>query len=297
MQRISFLLIFASIFSIISCEVESTGTGKHLVVLIYTDAILKQLVLTLDRFTKALPSTHWSFLVFAHRISEIDINDALTNHEILERLTVSDFGFHGRGVREMGNNLLNNISFWNSLNSDKILFIQTDSAICTRSPYKLEQFMQYDFIGAPHEDYAYFPNGGFSLRSKAAMLYCVETLNANEKHNEMHEDFVFARCLANSQTQMHWKLPDNNTMSQFSAESTLYEPQPLGMHKLWRLLTDKEDWKRFRKYCPEAEDARRVYLVQMNVRYIENSFKTLIYRLRGSDFNMTTFGSLRGGRG
>ena len=81
------------------------------------------------------------------------------------------------------NNLLMTKAFWNSLQGEHILIFQTDTALCR--PTGLEEYLQYDYIGAPWGGEVTCPfkgahgedlgnvkvgNGGFSLRRKRAML-------------------------------------------------------------------------------------------------------------------------------
>lgn len=81
------------------------------------------------------------------------------------------------------NDLLKTIEFWNHFDTEYILTIQTDGCLCENSPYKITDFLQYDYIGGytPFKwwwketkglhDYSQFQsfNGGFSLRKVQVM--------------------------------------------------------------------------------------------------------------------------------
>ncbi len=61
---------------------------------------------------------------------------------------------------------------WEQLKSaSRVLLFQTDSIICSNSAHKIEDFMEWDFIGAPYARYigpGY--NGGLSLRNPNLIL-------------------------------------------------------------------------------------------------------------------------------
>ena len=72
--------------------------------------------------------------------------------------------------------LLTSAAFWNAIPEENILIIQTDTLILNSH---IEDFMQYDFIGANYfnpADQAIWSggmNGGFSFRHRSAMLRCL----------------------------------------------------------------------------------------------------------------------------
>jgi hypothetical protein len=88
--------------------------------------------------------------------------------------------------------LAKSVSFWERIDTDKILFMQTDGCLCKKSQYKVEDFYKYDYVGgyAPQAwwskelrianiDKNEFPyqclNGGFSLRTTEACKKVIET--------------------------------------------------------------------------------------------------------------------------
>ena len=169
-----------------------------------------------------------------------------------------------------------NLSFWDSILGDKVLFFQPDSAMCQRSPFFIEMFLAFDFIGAPLP-WIYTPvtgatrkvtptdnnfhavNGGFSLRSKQSMIKCVQAvLKGNLTFPSFkgdQEDMFFSRCLQHY--LKHQKLPTRRVASAFAVESIIDNEQPLGIHKAWKHLKN-EDWVKLVSNCPEAEAARAI---------------------------------------
>ena len=61
-------------------------------------------------------------------------------------------------------------SFWRRFYGEKLLIFQEDTIIFRKLDQK---FLEYDYIGAPLEDYS-IGNGGLSLRSKSIMIKICE---------------------------------------------------------------------------------------------------------------------------
>ena len=180
-----------------------------------------------------------------------------------------------------------NVSFWESCVGDKILIFQPDSAFCTNSPYFIDLFLAYDYIGAPlpmiyfpgprykeniniNEDNDFYGgNGGFSLRSKASMIECSKAaLNGSYPFPEIpgeQEDMYFAKCL-----KYHLKnqnLPSRRVAAAFSAESTLENSKPMAIHKPWNYL--KPDvWWNFVEFCPEVIFAKQNFASSIDIKLL-----------------------------
>ena len=97
------------------------------------------------------------------------------------------------------NRLLTDANFWKQIPGEKILFFQTDSIMCSNSPHKITDYLQYDYIGAPWNP-AWYPfnktylvgNGGFSLRSRSKILALLVLIPYN---SQIPEDMWYAQNL------------------------------------------------------------------------------------------------------
>lgn len=185
-------------------------------------------------------------------------NDALTefvsNTKLIDRL-VHDARLHTVSLERHGFNTLTSFStdgysklltspaFWHFLNADHVLIFQTDSVLCSLSPWSVHDFLKYDYVGAPwlvSYEGVTIGNGGLSLRKVSTMLTITRTFAYNDSE---HEDLYFSRALKQMQDAgRQVALPSVAVASNFAYETGL---PPLltsfGVHKLdtvaWRQLT------------------------------------------------------------
>lgn len=157
-------------------------------------------------------------------------------------------------------NFLAHRALWDNLAPAKhVLLFQTDSIICSRSEARVEDFFEYDFVGAPvHERFHgdledRFMNGGFSLRNREMVLKVIESfLPFSDPDNDIfhHEDQFFARRMR----ELGANLPPREIAMQFSVESVYY-PTPLGIHQATRYLDSPEEaahiYSLMNEWCPE----------------------------------------------
>jgi len=148
--------------------------------------------------------------------------------------------------------LFSNYKFWEKVLHDKVLVFQQDSWVCAGAEAKLNNFLRYDFIGAPWPD-GKVPggcdgvgNGGFSLRTVKVMQAISKKFGQSSKA----EDVYFCRHLRGWQGVV---MPDVNSSGHFSAE--MYDGSqdhaPLGTHQAarWAWFNTSEGVA-LQKNCP-----------------------------------------------
>lgn len=135
-------------------------------------------------------------------------------------------------------NLLKTIEFWNYIKGDKVLIYQEDSFIFSNN---IEEFLEYDYIGAPWLEEVLpvnVGNGGFSLRTRKAMIDIIDAID-EEKHNNdevISEDVFFSKHM---QKLNMGKIADKDTALKFSTE-LIYNKDSFAGHQFW--ISD-ELWK------------------------------------------------------
>ena len=165
-----------------------------------------------------------------HFGNQIKSNKIILTNLNVENLTIKDY-----------NLLLTSSNFWNNIDGEHILIFQTDSCMCSKSINKIEDFLKYDYVGAPWKDPNYpnnGGNGGFSLRKKSKMLEII----TNHKYNNENEDLYFSKYSNN--------LPSRELLKSFSVETLLYNSTPIGIHKPWDWL-NKNELNKLKESCPE----------------------------------------------
>jgi hypothetical protein len=132
--------------------------------------------------------------------------------------------------RKRTDELLTNPKFWERVRGEKILFFQIDSIMCSNSPHKITDFLQYDYVGAPWDPSWYsfskvdlVGNGGFSLRSRSKILALLALVPYNSK---VPEDVWYSTNLR----RVNGSIAPVDVAKTFAVESVYYE-RPLGIHR------------------------------------------------------------------
>lgn len=147
--------------------------------------------------------------------------------------------------------LLSSTRFWSAMKAEHVLIFQTDSVLCSMSPWSIEDFLNFDYIGAPWIDRWYgmdIGNGGLSLRKTKTMIRITENFNFKETENE---DIYFARGIYKlTERDPAIEVPPIHVASKFAYEAgRLPQVTSFGVHKTPFRKVDKEA---IAKTCPEA---------------------------------------------
>lgn len=139
--------------------------------------------------------------------------------------------------------------------AEHLLVFQPDSVFCANCPKTLNDFLEWDWIGAPWlPDAQYGGNGGLSLRKVSSILAVLEN-NRRPVGDPALEDLWLASQL---RSLPGTKLPDATISKGFSVES-VWDDQPLGYHVGWMGVHHEQIWdteeqlNHIFKYCPEVK--------------------------------------------
>ena len=145
---------------------------------------------------------------------------------------------------------------WEQVKSaSRALFFQTDSIICANSIHTIDDFLEWDYLGAPYPGgWGDAFNGGLSLRNPKLILELLASpLNdfdenwAKGNYGECVEDAWYYRKL---KQLPNTKIPSYDLAMNFSVEAQWNE-WPFGYHapRFWHM----KRLDRIRKYCPEVD--------------------------------------------
>ena len=148
--------------------------------------------------------------------------------------------------------------FWAILRAQHVLVFQLDSILCSMSPWKVHDFLEYDYIGAPWIDRFYgmeIGNGGLSLRKVKTMIHIIKTFPLEGRYE--NEDIYFAQGVYDLAKQKKFpvRIPPVHVAAKFSYEAgALPRVASFGVHKLPRhKISQKETISALFKTCPEAD--------------------------------------------
>jgi len=146
--------------------------------------------------------------------------------------------------------------------AEHILMFQADSIIRSNSPQRVEDFLEYDFVGAPIDSERGLGmgyNGGLSIRNRTLCLDIVNTHDWQEERHGDHsqgnidcEDQWFAKkmreLLVRDDGSPRANLPSTDVVMSFAVE-TMWHEKPLGFHQanIWQTEKMEEVYK----WCPE----------------------------------------------
>ena len=160
-----------------------------------------------------------------------DVNEIIHNHyKFLPKNTIIKYINDDRiQTKEHYSNFLKTKEFWEQFETEHILIFQHDSCLLKEG---IEEFYEYDYIGASWDFEPYVGNGGLSLRKKSAML---NVLNNYNEHLELPEDMYFAYgCKA-----LNLNIASVDVADKFSIE-TKFKLGSLGYHQIETYFTKEK---------------------------------------------------------
>lgn len=181
---------------------------------------------------------HWPFY------EKTSLQPFIKNERVF--MTPIDFPKNNLPDQDYINLYLTSPSLWRRIRGEKVLYFQTDSAICSNSSYKLTDFLHYDFIGAPWKEGGCC-NGGFSIRSRTKTLLFLESNRPPFPLHEINEDGWFV----NNFRRFGGFVAPVSVAKTFSMES-IYHPGVFAVHRSRDARPEKEDVLRTCAECPEA---------------------------------------------
>lgn len=178
---------------------------------------------TVRQHMKHLPG--WDLVIFGSDDNE----DFLTRN-------ISDFIHHKVKFKTFGqfeyNLTLTNPKFWETLiQYDRVVIFQHDSMILRDC---IEEFLKWDYVGAPWKFQHHGGNGGLSVRNPKAMLSICQKHEWNQ--NQGNEDVFFCNHM---KSNGRYKLAPRNVCEYFSVE-TIFRLGTLGYHAIENWLTPEQ---------------------------------------------------------
>jgi len=235
---------------------------------IYTAIIVeprkhKALEFVLTNFIQNLDD-NWGFMIF-HSIDnkyfvENIINNSLAKHKNKITLINLNVDSNDFTIKEYSTMFFHK-NFYNYIPTETFLIFQTDSIILKENKNKINNFLNYDYVGAPwpktmgiHGEME-VGNGGLSLRKKSKMLELlkykklgIDNILQNKYGKYVAEDMFFNGYYTK---EIKVNKPSFDEAKSFSIES-VYSENPFGVHKCWSGLK-KDDYEYLKTRYPDIK--------------------------------------------
>jgi hypothetical protein len=214
----------------------------------------KALEFVLTNFTENL-SKDWNFIIYHGNLNKDFVKNIINNFSInvKSRIKSIQLNIDNITVAEYSTIFFCPI-FYTNIPTDIFLIFQTDSMILKENKEKINEFLEYDYVGAPWAlkmgtlGQMGVGNGGLSLRNKKKMQ---ELLKYKQK---VVFPNVYGKYIAEDQffngyyfPQVEIVKPSISQAMNFSVE-TIYAEKPFGIHKCWMWLNKNELNNLFLKY-------------------------------------------------
>jgi hypothetical protein len=167
-------------------------------------------------------SNDWNVIVCHGTVNKQFVDSILDTDlkNYKSRVSLIDLGVENL-TREEYNALLVTKRFYDFVPTEMMLVFQTDSMIFSKNSHIINEFMEFDYVGAPWGN-GHVGNGGFSLRRKSKMLEIIEKV----PYPGDNEDMFFS----NAPIPIH--KPTWEHAKRFSIEHT-FSPVSFGCHQSW----------------------------------------------------------------
>jgi len=221
---------------------------------------LRAIPILIDNFFRVLPST--PLYMFCGCSSYPHFTTLYKNNYLVRVISLVKDNLPGHEY----NDLLKTRQFWDHIQEDYALTIQTDGCLCESSTYKIQDFLHYDYIGGytpnkwwwketqglhSYDDYQCF-NGGFSLRKVSCMKEVIDTFPPAPS-----QGFVTGLSFESYPEDLYFvvgllKLGRNVALDEFAINfctHTHYVAKTFCVHK-YDNYVDEPTLKKFLEYCP-----------------------------------------------
>ena len=156
--------------------------------------------------------------------------------------------------------LLLTSGFWRACLGRRIFIFQIDSCLNPKSRHKIDDFLKWDYIGAPWDPRRpmkslvnankrmYVGDGRFSIRNRQLMMQVTEKIARNYSRLIQYDEDQVICSVLQTKAFASSKIADWKTAKSFCV-SHVYEPGALGICNVIKNLTENE-LSRIKRDCP-----------------------------------------------
>lgn len=230
------LVLFSILYSALNNHIRE-GFGEKYTAIIVEPREHPALEFVLNNFYNNL-SDDWQFIIF-HGNKNITYVQDIMQRVFKDKTRVSMVNLNIDNLTiDQYNKLFYTKQFYDKIPTETFLVFQTDTMIFKENSHKLEEFVDYDYIGAPFVESEWnkntdkIGNGGLSIRKKSKML---ELLDKCDIQTGTPEDVFFGGLFCDK-VDLH--KPSYEKSKEFSVEQVYYK-NPIGVHKPWNFAHNR----------------------------------------------------------
>lgn len=178
-------------------------------------------------------SDEWDFLFFCGNTNKVFFTELLESFtEYRNRIRLIELAIDTLSWTDYNRYVSTSRSFYKEIHTEHFLLFQTDTMLFPRYKHQIQDFFQYDYVGAPwnNDRFGGVGNGGLSLRRKSKMLEIMDTVT----YCGEPEDIYFCNNIL-----VHMHRPTMEEAKRFSVEEVFY-PTSFGCHQPWSRGFDTE---------------------------------------------------------
>ena len=233
------------------CDVVKIPNVQIITTTNYTAIIIeprkhKALPFVLKNFTENL-SSNWNFIIYHGYENENMIHNIVFSfpEEVKSRITLVNLNVKNIRIDQYST-MFFCPTFYHNIPTETFLIFQTDSIILKENKDKINDFLKYDYVGAPWPKSMgvlgkmVVGNGGLSLRKKSKMMellkYKKKAIFPNKYGKYIAEDQFFCGYYVK---EVELFKPTFIKAMDFSVEA-VYSEAPFGIHKLWSGLNNRQ---------------------------------------------------------
>lgn len=201
-------------------------------------------------------SDEWNIIVF-HGNKNIEFLEKIiknTLEKFINRISLVNLLVDNLTIHDYNHLFMKSTILYDNIPTETFLVFQTDTIIFEKHKHLINEFLKYDYVGAPiqQSENNWVGNGGLSLRKKSKML---EIIN-NEPYQNIPEDLFFS--LPNNVSIYK---PSVNEAKYFSVEGFFNEVS-FGCHQIW--INHRYD--ELCEMYPEAKELCRLNLANFSTK-------------------------------
>ena len=200
-------------------------------------------------------SDEWKFIIFHGENNKEIILNICCKYFNPKRLLLVNLKVDNLTPQQY-NKLFYTEELYDYISTDTFLVFQTDAIICTTYKELINDFLKYDYVGAPWSHFNHVGNGGLSLRKKSKMLEILKIKKENNKIFDtngkyINEDVTFS--LSHDTDNIHIYKPTVEKAKEFAIES-IYNNKSFGIHKAYNYMNISE----ISKWCPDVLELKKL---------------------------------------